>query len=178
MTTDYSHTEFARLYRTETFSFRNLPVMTKAVAAYARTLVDPTHGWFPLRTWSPLERDSLITALRDLTTGPLGATDSCVLRLSIEQLLDQGYLTRCRILETSFGEFRLADGREVPLSHWSRDRHGTWLVITDWVPSEHGLTAAETRAWHELRHERATWTLEANTAATPAPAHRAPELHD
>jgi len=47
------------------------------------------------------------------------------------------------------------DHRCVAISPWYENQEGDALVITDWVPSQNGLTAEETIAWHRLREEQA-----------------------
>ena len=149
MSPDYARTPFNRLYRTDDHSFRMLPVMTQAVAAFLRAVVDPTHGWMQLR------RANYVTAIRDLTTGPLGRADVRVLTAAVTALVRAGYLTRCQVLEDddSLGTF-MANDATLPVSPWLENPDGTALVITDWVPSEHGLTEQQTSAWHELRRLR------------------------
>ena len=44
MPIDFERAPFVRQYRDEQGSFRALPVLAKAMAAYLRILVDPLHG--------------------------------------------------------------------------------------------------------------------------------------
>ena len=164
MSIDYSITPtHPRNYERPPF-FQRLPFMTKVTASYLRTLAHPVHGWARIRAASVLED------FHHLDAGRLDPEEGPQVISAIEDLEKQGYLTRCRVLDEHFSDFLLADGRNVPLSHWVEDPEGPFLVITDWIPSEHAFNATETQAWHQLRQERASWALAAGHNEPPASA--------
>lgn len=163
MSIDYSNRPNHPLnHETPTF-FEQLPFTTKVTANYLRTLADPVHGWAMIRA------DHILQDFHTLAAGRLDPEEGRVFVHAIRDLEELGYLTRCRILDERFGTFQLADGRDVPLSHWVEDPQGSFVAITDWIPSMHGFTALETQAWHELRQARASWALAAGTTAEPDP---------
>ena len=161
---DYSNTPTHPLNYERPPFFDTLPFMTKVTASYLRTLSDPVHGWARIRA------DSILQDFHALAKGRLDAEEGPRFVAAIRELEKVGYLTRCRILDETFADFRLADGQHVPLSHWVEDADGAYLVITDWIPSENGFTATETQAWHALRQERASWALAAGRGQEPDPA--------
>jgi len=146
---DYSRSTFARLYRDEDFNFRQLPLLTKALAAYLRIIVQPEHGWLHLPA------SSMRRAIQAISAGDISTADRRLLVRRIEGLLVHGYLTRCRLLADLGASFRTADGREIPLSPWLETPDGEWAVIANWVPSVHGLGISDAVAWHEARRYHA-----------------------
>ena len=165
MSTDYSNNPNRPDNHEKPTFFQQLPFMTKVTANYLRSLVDPVHGWARIRA------DSVLQDFHTLATGRLDPEEGPIFVQAIKELEEWGYLTRCRVLDEPFGPFQLADGRDVPLSHWIEDPEGPLVAITDWIPSVHGFTATETQAWHDLRQERASWALAASQPVSFDPVH-------
>ena len=148
MTIDTTPKQYIRLYRQEPGPFRALPITTKALAAYIRILVDPSHGLLYLRD------AAVASAIRHHCAGEVTRADLRMLARCAPQLVEHGYLVRCRVVETTIDPFATRDGRELAVSPWLEDPKGDWLVIPDWLPEQHGLERDETLAWHQARRER------------------------
>lgn len=159
MQTEHRDESSIRLPLQEPSSFRGLPFITKAIAAYLRTLVDPVHGWLALRG------QSVDIALRHNATGTFTRAETRVFKRSIEQLLDQGFLVRCRVVPADPGVIITECDREIALSSWIEDPDGGWVVIADWVAEQFGLSRADERAWHAVRREQVTIPVEKQQTA-------------
>lgn len=134
-----------RQYREEHGDFRTLSIVTKAIASYIRVLVDPEHGWLPLGG------KTVARAIRLHATGKPHKNDHRILERCVAALLTEGYLVRCTVNTDNQAVFPTVDGRELPLSDWREQPEGDWVVIKNWVPAQHCLTPAQTRAWHQAR---------------------------
>lgn len=148
MQTEHRDNSSIRLPLHEPTSFRGLPFITKAIAAYLRTLVDPVHGWLELRG------QRVDIAFRHHATGTFTRADVRVFKRSIEQLLDQGFLVRCRVIRTNPGVITTQCAREIALSSWVADSDGDWVVIADWAAEQFGLSRQDEQAWQEARLEQ------------------------
>ena len=164
MEIDYEKARHWRQYRDEPCSFRGLSLITKAVAAYCGNLVDPAHGWLQLRG------DSVAKAFRAHAAGRVTRSDCRLLERSIGELLDEGFLVRCRVLDNGLGKITTHDQRDVELSSWLEDPGGEWVVIADWVPAQNGLNREDTTTWHAARRDRYAAAAAAATATTTTSA--------
>ena len=148
MPPDFQTARYIRQYCEEQWlTFARLSFLPKAVAAYVRNLVDPEHGWLPLGG------QTVAGAIRRHAAGKHHKTDQQILERCIAALLTERYLVRCRVDGDAEATFTTADQREVPLSNWLELPEGHWVVVKNWVPAQHGLTPADTRAWHQARRE-------------------------
>lgn len=145
MPIDFRTASYSRQYRDEQGDFRRLSLLTKAIAAYLRNLVDPVHGWLHLHG------DAVAVAFSKQAAGSVTQSDRRLLVRCIDELVGEGYLLRCRVTDTEPGVFVTHDEREVPLSSWLDDARGDWVVIANWVPAQNGLSRDETLAWHAAR---------------------------
>ena len=148
MDIDYEKAMHHRQYRDEPFPFRGLSLITKALAAYLGNLVDPRHGWLALRG------DTVSKALRAYAGGRVTRGDCRLLDRSVSELLAEGFLVRCHVLDTPLGTLDTHDHRTIDLSSWLEDPDGDSVVIAHWVPAQNGLDRNDTRAWHDARRER------------------------
>lgn len=156
MLTDRNHRDdsFIRLPLHEPSSFRGLSFLSKCVAAYIRTLVDSQYGWLALRG------KDVDLAFRHSASGTFTRADTRLFKRCIEQLVEQGFLVRCRVTAADPGTLPTQHGREVALSSWLEDPEGDWVVIADWVPEQLGLCRHDKQAWHAARRERIAVTSE------------------
>lgn len=145
---DYSCAPCCRLPREVPPELRDLPFVTQSVGSHIRTLVDPTHGWLALRG------SGITAALCRNATGELSRAEKRSLETRVGRLQERDYLLRCRVFDADLGAIDTADKRSIAVSPWLEDPDGDWVVIRDWVPSERGLTCAETVAWHAARRAR------------------------
>ena len=129
MPIDFRHSERYYLYRQEQGTYRCLSLTTKAYAAYLGKLVDPQGGWLALNDGTPAE------AFRHQCAGKLTQGDYRLLRRSVTELLDEGYLV--------LGE--VVDGQFLPVGE------GNYVAIRNWVPAQAGMTRRQTAAWHAER---------------------------
>ena len=125
-----------------------LSVVTKAIAAYLRTLVDLRHGWLPLLG------EGAASAFRHVGTRACTRAERKMFMVCIERLLSSGYLVRCRQVDAELGAFVTSYEREIYLSNWAEDPQGDWVVIADWVPDQMGMGPKDRHAWHKARRER------------------------
>ena len=167
---DLLHAPYTRLYLHEPFPLRTLPVLTKALAAYLRILVEPDHGWLWIRDLEVRK------AIRNAAGGDMSRGDQRIVARAVGELVTIGHLARCRIFDGDLGTFTTRAGRDVPLSSWMEEPEGEWLVIVDYVPTEHGLSREDTGAWHAMRLERAMAMSEraCATVIAPQPASKDP----
>lgn len=148
MTDDLSKTQYVRLSRNEQGRLRGLPITTKALAAYVRILVDPIHGLLYRRG------ADVANALRNHCAGEVTRADQRMLARCAPQLVEHGYLIRCRVVDAAMEPFETRDGRKLEVSPWVEDPEGDWLVIRDWMVEQHGLNSDEMQAWHKSRREQ------------------------
>ena len=94
------------------------------------------------------------------STGRVVRNDSRVIARCIDELLEEGYLRRCRVTDAELGTVTTPDRREIAVSSWIEDPEGEWIVIANWVPAQTGMTPETTRAWHATRRERMAATLD------------------